>query len=218
MSDHTLYVSVMTDHLLWHEQICDLILIIRINIRGKRFTRFQLLVDELFVTWMPGPISDVIHALSVTTPSRNGLISLLSLNMVSEGSVRYKLNSLLAWPQAIRWENCGFRLKNYIINSSMLRRNIRHFADDIFKFIFVKENVWIPIKILLKFVPMGPINNIPALVQIMTWCRPGNKPLSEPMIVRLPTHICVIQHQWVELLLERTSFIWKCFPLASILF
>ena len=26
---------------------------------------------------------------------------------------------------------------------------------------------------------MGPINNIPALVQIMAWCRPGDKPLSE---------------------------------------
>ena len=35
----------------------------------------------------------------------------------------------------------------------------------------------------MKFVPKGPINNIPALVQIMAWCRPGDKPLSEPMIV-----------------------------------
>ena len=30
---------------------------------------------------------------------------------------------------------------------------------------------------------MGPINNIPALVQIMAWRRQGDKPLSEPMIV-----------------------------------
>ena len=29
---------------------------------------------------------------------------------------------------------------------------------------FFNENVWIPIKIPLKFVPKGPINNIPALV------------------------------------------------------
>ena len=28
---------------------------------------------------------------------------------------------------------------------------------------------------------MAPINNIPALVQIMAWRRPGDKPLSEPM-------------------------------------
>ena len=31
------------------------------------------------------------------------------------------------------------------------------------------ENVWIPIQILLRFVPKGPINNIPALVQLMAW-------------------------------------------------
>ena len=33
------------------------------------------------------------------------------------------------------------------------------------------------------FVPKRPINNIPALGQIMAWRRPGDKPLSEPMIV-----------------------------------
>ena len=44
------------------------------------------------------------------------------------------------------------------------RQNGRHFADDIFKCIFLNENVLILIKISLKFVPTGPINNIPALV------------------------------------------------------
>ena len=33
----------------------------------------------------------------------------------------------------------------------------------------------------LKF-PEGPINNIPALVEIMAWCPTGNKPLSEAMV------------------------------------
>ena len=28
---------------------------------------------------------------------------------------------------------------------------------------------------------MGPINNILALVQVMAWRRPGDKPLSEPI-------------------------------------
>ena len=78
------------------------------------------------------------------------------------------------------------------------RQNGRHFAEDIFKCIFLNENVWIPIKISLKFVPQGPINNIPALVQIMAWRRPGDKPLSGPMMVRLPTHICVTRPQWVN--------------------
>ena len=79
------------------------------------------------------------------------------------------------------------------------RRNEQHFADDIFKRIFFNENVWIAIRISLKFVPKGPINNIPALVQIMAWRRSGDKPLSEPMMVRLPTHICVTRPQWVTL-------------------
>ena len=37
-------------------------------------------------------------------------------------------------------------------------------SDDIFKCIFLNENVWIPIELSLKFVPKGPIDNIPALV------------------------------------------------------
>ena len=57
-------------------------------------------------------------------------------------------------------------------------------ADDIFKCIFLNENVWLSIKISLKFVPQGPINNIPVVAQIMAWRRPGDKPLSEPMLTR----------------------------------
>ena len=37
---------------------------------------------------------------------------------------------------------------------------------------------------LLKFVPKGPINTIPALVQIMVWRRTGDKPLSELMMTQ----------------------------------
>ena len=83
------------------------------------------------------------------------------------------------------------------INTLRPRQNSRHFPDDIFKWIFLNENVWISINISLKFVPRGPINNIPSLVQVMAWRRPGDKPLSEPMMVRLPTHICVTRPKWV---------------------
>ena len=41
---------------------------------------------------------------------------------------------------------------------------------------FLNENLWIMIKISLKFLPKGPNNNIPALVQIMAWRQPGDKP------------------------------------------
>ena len=83
------------------------------------------------------------------------------------------------------------------LSTLSLRQNGRHFADDIFKCIFLYENVWSSIWISGKFVPKGPINNIPALVQIMAWCRPCDKPLSEPFMVRLPTHVCVTRPQWV---------------------
>ena len=71
---------------------------------------------------------------------------------------------------------CGY------VNMLRLRQDGCHFPDDIFKCIFLNENVWISIKISLKFVPKGPINNIPALVQIIAWRWPRDKPLSEPMM------------------------------------
>ena len=49
-----------------------------------------------------------------------------------------------------------------------------------------------------KFVSKDPINNISALVKIMAWRRPGDKPLSEPMMIILLTHICVTRPQWVN--------------------
>ena len=85
-----------------------------------------------------------------------------------------------------------------IFNTLRPRQDGRHFPDDIFKCIFLNENVWISIKISLKFVPKGPINNIPALFQIMASRRPGNNTLSEPMVVNLLTHICVTRPQWVK--------------------
>ena len=69
-----------------------------------------------------------------------------------------------------------------ILNTLKPRQNGRHFPDDIFKCILLNGNVWIATKNSLKFVSKGPINNIPALVQIMAWRRPGDKRLSEPMM------------------------------------
>ena len=89
-------------------------------------------------------------------------------------------------------------LSDRLFNSLRPRRNGHYNTDDIFKCIFLKENVWIPTQISLKFVPKGPIDNIPALVQIMAWRRPGDKPLSEPMMVSLLTHMCVTRPQWVN--------------------
>ena len=84
------------------------------------------------------------------------------------------------------------------VNSLRPWQNGRHFADDTFRRIFLNENLWTLVKHSLKIVPKVRINNIPALVQIMAWHRPGDKPLSEPMMVSLPTHICVTRPQWVN--------------------
>ena len=77
------------------------------------------------------------------------------------------------------------------INSLRPRRDRRHFADGIFKCIFLNENELISLRISLRFVPKVRINNVSSLVQIMAWRRPGDKPLFEPMVVSLLTHICV---------------------------
>ena len=81
----------------------------------------------------------------------------------------------------------------------------RHFADDIFNCIFLNESVRMSIKISLKFVFKSPINNIPELVQTMACRLVGAKPLSEPMMVRLPTHIGVTRPQWVIFLVSEST-------------
>ena len=101
----------------------------------------------------------------------------------------------LSWLLRWHWDN---HITPMPVNTLRPRQNERHFADDIFKYISLNENVWIPIKISLKFLPKGRINNIPALVQIMAWRRSGYKPLSEPMMIDLPMHICVTRPQWVK--------------------
>ena len=95
------------------------------------------------------------------------------------------------------------------LNTLRPRQNGRHFADAIFKWIFLNENVWISLKVSLKFVPMSPVNNIPSLVQIMALRRPGDKPLSEPMVINLLTHICVTRPQWVNQICCNGSAVWE---------
>ena len=86
-----------------------------------------------------------------------------------------------------RWPHFGNKY-TFCVNTLRPRQNDRHFPDDIFKRIFLMK----------MFVPRGPIHNIPTLVQVMAWRRLGDKPLSEPMMVRIPTHIYVTRPQWVK--------------------
>ena len=116
---------------------------------------------------------------------------------------------LLNWSCPLTWCNgtlsklvqvmaCGLMAPSRSLNTLRPRQNGRHFADDTFKRIFMNENARISINISLKFVPKGLTSNIPALVQIMAWRRPGDKPLSEPMMINLLPHKCVTRPQWVN--------------------
>ena len=102
------------------------------------------------------------------------------------------------------------------VNTLRPRPNGCHFAEDRFKCICLNENKWISVSISLKFVPKGQINNIPALVQIMAWCRPGDKPLSESMMFSLLTHICVTRPQWVNVM-ACYLFIHRCWYISDLL-
>ena len=86
-----------------------------------------------------------------------------------------------AWPDIIiqngPWGLLG-SCSNLGVNTLRPRQDGRHFPDDIFKCIFLNENISISIKILQKVIPKGQINNIPALAQIMAWPWLGDKPLS----------------------------------------
>ena len=75
------------------------------------------------------------------------------------------------------------------LNTLRPRQNGRHFADDISKHISLNENFWIWNKISLKYVPLGLIDNMAALVQVMAWRQPGDMPLSEAMFVYWCIHV-----------------------------
>ena len=77
-------------------------------------------------------------------------------------------------------------------------RNGRQFPDDIFKYIFLNENVRILLKISLMFVPNVPIDYNQTLVQIMAWHRSGDKPSFKPMMISLLGHLQVIRPQWIK--------------------
>ena len=84
------------------------------------------------------------------------------------------------------------------LNTLRPRQNGRHFPDNILKYIFLNENLWMSIQISLKFVPKGQIINIPALVQVMALRWPGAGHYLIQWWSSLPTHICVSRPQCVN--------------------
>ena len=70
--------------------------------------------------------------------------------------------------QNVRPVNFRYRTVLETINSSNHGQHGWYYPDDIFKCIFMNEKFCILIRISLKFVPKGPIKNIPVLVHIMS--------------------------------------------------
>ena len=98
--------------------------------------------------------------------------------------IKIPINLKVDWPWSSMWNlaqlskfhNARFVHKSSYTATRVYR--ISHFADDIFKCVFLKENAWISLQISLKIVPKVSINNIAAMVQIMACLRPGSKTLS----------------------------------------
>ena len=118
-------------------------------------------------------------------PSNLNIITLIARFMGStwgpSGADRTQVGPMLA-----PWTYLSGLFMILPLNSLRPRQDRCHFADAILKWILVNENVWILMKIN------------PELVQLKAWCQPGDKPLSEPMMVGLPMHIYVTQPQWVN--------------------
>ena len=106
----------------------------------------------------------------------------------------------------------GFgRLK---FNTLKPRQNGRHFADDTFKHILLSENIWVSIKIPLKFVPKGPINNFYVIIAVFK-----TNALSHLPNYRLPSflkNICIMRSRWgVNTILVCISYIDAWNPRTS---
>ena len=80
------------------------------------------------------------------------------------------------------------------LNTLRPRQNGRHLTDAICKCIFLNEDIWISINISLKLCLMVKLTIFQHLFRL--WI--GDKPLSQPMMVSLLTHVSVTRLQWVK--------------------
>ena len=144
----------------------------------------------------PGPGIEIIFTQSstVTVNIAHGMVIVkIKLNMSTKRTKSITHNhphrQFIGWLLTVFWRNW------LCFNTLRPRQNGRYLAANIFKCIFLNENISISLKMSLNFVPKFQINDIPVMVLIMAWRRPGDKPLSEPMMVSLLMHICITRPQ-----------------------
>ena len=83
-------------------------------------------------------------------------------------------------------------------------------ADDNFKCILLNENDRIPSQISLKFVSRSPIDNKPALVQVMACRRTGDKLLPELMLTQFTdTHMQHYGGDWLTNMDSNFQVFWE---------
>ena len=101
------------------------------------------------------------------------------------------------------------------INTLQPRQYGHHFANDTFESIFVSEKM---LEFRFKFhwslLPRVWLTKSQHWLKKMAWCRPGDKPLSEPSWFSLLTQLCIPRPQWVNTFRQNgryfTRDIFKC--------
>ena len=154
---------------------------------------------------IPGPLvySDTPRYPLVCTSDQSLLphhdIEIVCLGLKKHGRVWMKTsNSVSEMYFLQRPEISPHIMITHIINTFSPGRNCCHFADGNSKCILWNKNVRFLFSISLHVVPKVGISNIPALVHIMAWHPPANKPLSKAMVVSLLAHVCVTYTQWIK--------------------
>ena len=77
-------------------------------------------------------------------------------------------------------------------NALRSEQNGCRFEHNIFNYIFVEENLCILVQIRLTFVLKGLIDNELALIQVMAWYQTGNRPFTEPLLIKI--HDAIWRH------------------------
>ena len=92
---------------------------------------------------------------------------------------------IVSFREVSSWDSCSDFSYTYTIWHTSRQQLGRHFAEDIIKCIFLNENMYILFDTAIAIWPQVPINNTPALDEIMTRHRTGDKPSTKPIMVML---------------------------------
>ena len=157
---------------------CITFVLLNINNSGNMDDKLKLYAWNMncVISTAGSCLNVLMEGLDIIALSEHGLYNceLYNFNYVNEDVM-----SMAKSGANLNDEQFGVRRGHVVfhrsLNTPRPRRNGHHFPDNIVKSIFFNENAWISNTISLKFVSKGTINSIPALIQIMTWCRYGDK-------------------------------------------